>query len=225
LKVLFFARKNDELSSKCLKHLLGLGFEVNTILSSKRGEKFPDDCGRDSYDYIFCFRSYFIIPKSILTSTRYYNINFHPGSPKYPGSGGLNLTLFNKDKEFGVTAHSMDEKIDSGDIIEYRSFKVNEFDNIMSLLDRTHNYLFCLFVELTTKIREEGEKFIKDKIKKNTVNWSKDVTKISEINKFQIIEKNISELELSKRIRSFNHPSFPLEIYIHNYRFIYKEKI
>lgn len=225
MKVLFFGRKHDELSSKCLKHLIGLGFDVDSILSGKRGEKLPDDLGWIKYDYIICYRSYFIIPKFLLDSTRYYNINFHPGSPKYPGSGGVNLTLLNDDEEFGVTAHLMDEKVDSGEIIEYRSFKIYETDNLESLLGRTHNYLFSLFVELTTQLRERGEKFIQSKIEETTTSWSKEKTTISEIDKLQIVNPDITELELSKRIRSLNHPNFPLEIHIHNHRFIYKEKI
>jgi len=225
MKVLFFTRKNDELSNKCIKHLVELGFKVETILSSKRGEKLPDDLEWITYDYIICYRSYFIIPKYLLDKTKYYNINFHPGCPNYPGSGGVNLTLFNEEEEFGVTAHLMNEKVDSGDIIEYRSFKVFETDNVKTLLERTHNYLYCLFIELTTQLRQEGNEFIKNKIKQNKIQWSEGSTKISDIDKLQIIEKDVTEIELTKRIRSFNHPNFPLEVHIHNHRFVYKEKI
>ena len=52
MKVLFFTRKNDELSSKCIEHLVELGFEVDTILSSERGEKLPDDLGWIIHDYL-----------------------------------------------------------------------------------------------------------------------------------------------------------------------------
>ena len=130
MNILFFARKNDEISGKCLSHLVELGFEVDTILSCKRGEILPNEFELSTYDYIFCFRSYFILPKSLLDKTKYYNINFHPGPPKYPGSGGVNLALFNEDTEFGVTAHLMDESVDTGHIIECRKFKVHESDNL-----------------------------------------------------------------------------------------------
>ena len=47
-------------------------------------------------------------------------------------------------------------------------------------------------------------------------------------NKFTIhlddIIKDVTEIELTKRIRSFNHPNFPLEVHIHNHRFVYKGK-
>ena len=161
----------------------------------------------------------------MLDKTKYYNINFHPGSPNYPGSGGLNLTLFNEEEEFGVTAHLMNEKVDSGDIIEYQNFKVYKTDNVETLLERTHNYLHCLFIELTTQLRQEGNEFIKNKINKNKIQWSEVSTKISEIDKLQIIEKDVTEIELAKRIRSFNHPNFPPKVHIHNHRFIYRGKL
>lgn len=225
MKVLFFSRENDELSSKCLNHLVGLGYKVDAIFSNKRKEKLSDDLRGTIYDYIICYRSYLIIPKFLLDKTKYYNINFHPASPNYPGSGGVNLALLNEDQEFGVTAHLMNEKVDSGDIIEYRSFKVNKIDNVQSLLDRTHNYLYCLFIELTTQLRQEGNEIIKSKIKQNKIKWSKSLTKISDIDKLQVIEKDVTEIELEKRIRSCNHPNFPLEVHIHNHRFVYKGKI
>ena len=225
MKVLFFGRKRDEYTYKCISHLKGLGFEVDQILSNYRGEKLPEDLGWIKYDYIFCYRSYFILPKVILDNCKYCSINFHPGSPYYPGSGGVNLSLLNNDSEFGVTVHVMDEKVDSGQIIEYRKFKIYDTDNLESLLDRTHNYLFTLFIEFTTDLREQGYTFIQQKIDTNTSTWSKKSTFIKEIDELQIINQDISKSEFFKRLRSINHPDHPLEIRIHNHKFIYKDKI
>ncbi len=225
MKILFFGRKNDSTTQRCIKHLAGLGFKVDTILSETRNDKLPEDLGWIKYDYIICYRSYFILPKYLLESTKYFNINFHPGSPKYPGSGGINLALLNGDDEFGVTAHLMDEKVDAGPIIECRNFKVKESDNLISLLERTHDFLFCLFLELTTRMSEKGNQYIEESLKNNCFKWSDQKTKISEIDSLQIISPNISKSELEKRIRSLNHPDFPLEVNIHNSKFIYKGEI
>ena len=208
MKILFFGRKNDSTTQRCINHLVGLGFKVDTILSETRDEKLPEDLGSVKYDYIICYRSYFILPKSVIESTKYFNINFHPGSPKYPGSGGINLALLNGDDEFGVTAHLMDDKVDSGSIIECRNFRVKESDNLITLLDRTHDFLFCLFVELSTGIMKKGLNTSKS-LQNNSYRWSDKKAKISEIDNLQIITPNISELELAKRIRSLNHPNFP----------------
>ena len=131
----------------------------------------------------------------------------------------------NGDDEFGVTAHLMDDKVDSGSIIECRNFRVKESDNLITLLDRTHDFLFCLFVELSTGISEKGAQYIEKSLQNNSYRWSDKKAKISEIDNLQIITPNISELELAKRIRSLNHPNFPLEVHIHNSKFIYKGEI
>ena len=225
MKILFFGRKNDNYTQRCIVHLNGLGFKVKTILSSSRADLLPEDLGWEKFDYIICYRSYFILPNSLLESTKYFNINFHPGSPKYPGSGGINLALLNGDSEFGVTAHLMDEKVDAGLIIEYRNFKVKKSDNLISLLERTHDFLFCMFVELTTRLSERGNQYIQENLKKNQHQWSNKKTKISEIDGLQIISPNISKSELEKRLRSLNHPNFPLEVIIHNSKFVYKGQV
>lgn len=223
--MLFFGRKNDAITQRCINHLVGLGFKVDSILSKARGDRLPEDLEGAKYDYIICYRSYFILPNSLIETTKFFNINFHPGPPNYPGSGGTNLALLNGDKEFGVTAHVMTEKVDAGPIIESRHFLVRDSDNLISLLERTHDFLFSLFVELTTRISEQGHQYIDECLEKKTVTWSQKKTKISEINNLQVVNPNISKPELAKRIRSLNHPDFPLEIHIHGSKFTYKEEL
>ena len=168
--VLFIGRKGGEKSKECLKHLKDLEFDVSVIWSSKRNEKLPEDIGWIEVDYILCYRSYFILPKFLIETPKLYSINFHPGSPKYPGSGGINFSLYNNDKNFGVTVHLMAEKIDSGKIIVAKYFPIFEKDNLYTLLDRTHSNLLSLFIEFTTNLRKSG----KDYIEKNLIE-NKDV--------------------------------------------------
>ena len=122
MKLLLFGRKGDSLTSACIDYLTSSGFKVDFILSEFRDEKLPTQCFDQVYDYIICYRSYFLLPKQLLDRTRLFNINFHPGPPKYPGSGGINLALLNDDDHFGVTAHLMNEKIDAGPIIKNKNF-------------------------------------------------------------------------------------------------------
>ena len=51
------------------------------------------------------------------------------------------------DNRFGVTVHLMNEKVDSGKILSTKSFPITKKDNLFSLLNRTHNNLFKLFIE------------------------------------------------------------------------------
>ena len=109
LRVLFFGRHDCQYSQKSLEHIRRLDFDVESILSKNRNEKLPEDIGWWQGDYIICFRSYFLIPKSLLDRAKVAAINFHPGSVEYPGSGCLNWALYDNAEVYGVTAHIMNE--------------------------------------------------------------------------------------------------------------------
>ena len=222
--VLFFGRKGDEKSKKCIKHLKDLEFDVSVIWSSKRNEKLPEDIGCIEVDYILCYRSHFILPKFLIESPKLYSINFHPGSPKYPGSGGINFSLYNNDKNFGVTVHLMDEKVDSGKILGTKYFPIFENDNLYKLLDRTHNNLFSLFIEFTTNLRKSGKNYIeKNLIENKDVSWGDIKRTTKDIDNHQLIDKDIDEIELKNRIRGFNFTNHPIELKLHGRSFVLKE--
>jgi len=222
-KLLFFGRKNHGNSIKCLEHLEDLGFKVSVVWSSKRREKLPDDLDCLEVDYILCFRSYFILPESLLKIPKFYSINFHPGPPEYPGSG-INFSLYEDKKEYGITIHLMSKKVDSGKIIETNYFPIFEDDNLEKLLKRTHRKLFNSFIDFTTNLKKYGEIFVKEKLDKNSnVNWSKKYWITKELDKYQIITKDIDEIELNRRIKSFNYPGFPIELELYGHRFVLKD--
>jgi len=223
LKILFFGRKNDNYSIKCLDHLNNLNFDVEVIWSQKRGEKLKK-ISNLNIDYILCFRSYFILSEKLLKKPRFCSINFHPAPPSYPGSGGVNFALYNNEKKFGITIHRMNHMIDDGEIIRIKNFKIDYKDNLDSLLKKTHVLLLKSFIELTNKLKENGEKYIKEMIRKNqNVSWSKKKIKISELENFQEIDREISKIELQKRIRAFHTNLYPLKINVHGKKFIMKK--
>jgi methionyl-tRNA formyltransferase len=222
--VLFFGRKKDLQSIDCIKHLKDLEFDVSVIWSSKRNEKLPEGIDLKNIDYIFCFRSYFILPKFLIDSAKFYSINFHPGSPKYPGSGGINFSLYNNDKIFGVTAHLMNEKVDSGNILSTIYFPIFENDNLFKLLDRTHGHLFNLFKEFTTNLRKYGNNYIKKNLIENKdMVWGDLKRTIRDIDMYQLINIDVDEIELKNRIRGFNFKDYPIELKLHGKTFVLKE--
>ncbi len=93
-EILFFGRAQCEATLKALNFLTRMGFNVSSVFSNYRGEALPEDMSWWTGDYIFCFRSMFILPKSLINKAKIAAINFHPGSPEYPGSGCLNYALY-----------------------------------------------------------------------------------------------------------------------------------
>ena len=51
-------------------------------------------------------------------------INFHPGSPEYPGTGCTNFAIYNKEKEYGVTCHYMKTSVDSEILSQVKRFPI-----------------------------------------------------------------------------------------------------
>ncbi len=89
----------------------------------------------------FSFRNYYIIKKNLLKKIRIASINFHPGTPKYRGRGCVNYALYDNSKSYGCTAHIINEKIDNGDIIHCKKFKINKNSNVETVLFKTHNLM------------------------------------------------------------------------------------
>tara|TARA_X000000950_G_C13836354_1_gene628366 strand:+ start:580 stop:1284 length:705 start_codon:yes stop_codon:yes gene_type:complete len=225
LKVLFFGRKNDSDSIKCLDHLRALGFLVEVIWSSSRLDKLPKSISTCEIDLIFCYRSYFILPKSILDLPKYYCINFHPGPPEHPGSGGINFALYDNEENFGTTVHLMEEKVDSGKILDVVYFPIDKRDHLESLLQKTHRTLFKVFKNFTSDLASEGIDFINYKVQEyHACQWSGKKRKVKEVDAMQYVSSLVDEEELNRRVRSFHCEKFPLKILLHGREFLLQSK-
>lgn len=105
-----------------------------------------------SYDYVISYLAPNILNKTILESAKIAAINFHPGPPKYPGIGGYNFALYNGDKQYGVVAHYMEEKVDSGKIFDQRFFAIFPNDTVERLKERSMSSLLDLFYHVMQQI-------------------------------------------------------------------------
>ena len=160
-----------------------------------------------------------IIPKKILNKTKKYNINFHPALPRYPGFGGFNFAIFNKDKFYGCTAHLMNEKVDSGKIIGIKEFKLNKNETVKSLSLKTYKSMFHLFKKVINDLQN-------NKIKFKKISWSKTKYTKKKLDKLSTIKIKMSEKRINKIIRStyFCGYSYP-RIQINKHIFIYKKNV
>ena len=86
-----------------------------------------------------------IVPVSILNRLGYGAINFHPGPPSYPGWAPAHFALYNREREFGVTAHVMIEQVDAGPIIDVTLFPVPADISVLGLEGLAYAYLAHLF--------------------------------------------------------------------------------
>lgn len=222
LRVLFFGVKNCRLSQKAFEQLKNLGFDVTVAWSESRSQPLIGDLNDWMGEYILCFRSYFILSKELIESAKIAAINFHPAPPEYPGSGGMSWALYDGKKEFGVTAHFMDEYVDHGRIIECRKFIVYESDDINSLSIRTMQKSYEMFIDYAKGLARRGSQYLNDISKyEQNEEWKGKPRKISEIDKLQSIEKDCTKSELEKIIKATNTELYPPYIMLHGYKFTF----
>ena len=204
-RILFMGRKKDKYSKLLVSDLKKLTKNIKIFYSKNNNKKINKklfNVPKFWYDYIICFRSYYILNKSEITKSKFASINFHPGPPEYRGIGCINYALYDNVKNYGVTAHLISEKIDSGKIIDVKKIKILKTDNLESLLKKTH---FTQYIQAKKiiKLLYENNNNLKNLIYKfRKKKWSKSIKSRKDLDKFYEIKKNIKKDQLSRKIRA-----------------------
>jgi len=211
--VLFFGRHGCPWTEKIYEFLLERSQSVELFESLHRGEVPPDRVLNWSGDLIFSFRSFHILSADQIRRAEIGAVNFHPGPPEYPGSGCINWALLDCAKLFGVTAHLMSEKIDSGAILAVDRFDVLPSDNVETLVARTHDALGNLAMQIVQTLfsldRPGQRTFFATEPKEK---WTGEAKPMAELDRLRRVPLDISQDDLENRIRAVHHPTFPLYV-------------
>ncbi len=113
-------------------------FKIFTIKQTKvKDPKVIEKIQKINPEVILCIGGTQMIPLQVLNIPKMGCLNIHPALlPKYRGRFSTVHALFNGEKYIGVSAHWMDEGIDSGPVIFQTKFKVEEFDTAMEVYDK-----------------------------------------------------------------------------------------
>lgn len=133
--MLLFLHNNSKYSQAAIQLLKELN--IDHFSSADRVYKFPE------YDIGIGFLYPYKIPVEQLNKKWY---NFHPGL--LPHYGGRNLcyhAIMEDTKEFGGTMHIMDENFDTGPIVSWRNFPIEDWMTAGDVFDITCWELFKLF--------------------------------------------------------------------------------
>ena len=80
-------------------------------------------------------------------------INIHPSLlPKFKGLNTFTRVLNQKERKTGCTAHYVNEKLDSGQIIVQKSFYINSKDNEITLKQKTQYLEYRVFPEAIIRV-------------------------------------------------------------------------
>ena len=225
IKILFFCRKNCKYSNLMIQNLKKRNLDLKIIYSKYREEKLKKI--KWTGDYIICFRTLYILNKSLLNRATIAAINFHPAPRWYRGSGGINWAVYNNDKSFGATVHLMNEKIDNGPIIHASNFPILKNYNYVSIQRRAYLESIKVFKRIITGLLKNHQIYLNRKInycKMKKIIWKGRVRKINEIDYMQKIKFNYSKEKIKKIIKATNIKDYPVYIDLHGYKFEFKLK-
>lgn len=96
-----------------------------------------------------------IFRRPLLETASLGSVNFHPGKlPCYRGRCAINWAMINGENEIGLTAHYMDTKIDTGDIILQRTVPVHWTDTFIDVLQKVERIVPGLVAETVDLIED-----------------------------------------------------------------------
>ena len=157
---------------------------------------------RQLFDYGFSIRFNKIFSRNIINQFRKGIINMHGGPlPYYRGTSNHIHAIINNEKTFGVSLHFVDTKIDNGKVIKVKKFAINSNDTGFTILKKTHDYGFLLFVDLIKKIKLDIKIKSYDQNTRCNVYKKKDLEKYKKVKIYKLKKKQLINL-----LRAFYHP-------------------
>ncbi len=195
MKILFVGKESDN-NSEIAAGYLQLHFKEVTVVFSNRKNLLPDHIYDWEGDLFISYLSQWIIPAAVLEKAKWAAINFHPGTPEYPGIGCTNFAVYNREKEFGITCHHMLAKVDSGPIITVRRFPVFENDTVYSITQRCYSEILHLFYQLISNVLS------KQPLPKSNETWKRRAYTRKELNELCALTPDMPPAEIALRIKA-----------------------
>lgn len=202
IKILLFSKKRN-IFCDYAEAILNSNFKSNEVVSIRGnvGDKLDDELHWYQPEYVISFVSPWIIPKAVLTSAKKAAINFHPGTPNYPGTGCYNFALYENSKQYGVTVHHMKEKVDTGDIIMTSYFDISPYESVETLKLKSMNHLLYCFEKILSCVSQD------EPLPVSNETWvRKPFTRKDMYELFEIDPLKHDRAEIEKRIRAAAYP-------------------
>ena len=186
------------------------------VVRGTAGEPIDENLYLQEPEYIISFLSPWIVPKKLLVLAQKAAINFHPGSPRYPGYGCYCFALYERTEQYGVTCHYMEEKVDAGDVIMTSYFDVSPRETVETLKLKSMNHLLFIFEKIINGI------YTSDFLPKSDEKWlCSQYTKKQLYDLYKINPITMDAEEIDNRIRSTTYGPYGTYISIGDKRFSY----
>lgn len=203
LKVLMLS-KRENIFCDYAEAILNSYFTDKEFLSIRGnvGEHLNDELYWYRPEYVISFISPWIVPKALLDAAQKAALNFHPGPPAYPGTGCYNFALYEGAKEYGVTVHHMQEKVDTGKIVMTSYFDVSPLETVETMKLKSMNHLLFCFDKILACIAVDKPLPVSQETWLRRPFTRKEMCAL-----FEIDPNTQDEQEIRRRIRAAEYPS------------------
>lgn len=225
--ILLFYNKNCNLSKKLKDYLYKNSKKCFLVDNSNPKKKVKIILKKNLYfDYIFSFRNYYILKKDIIKKANIAAINFHPGTPEYRGVGCINYALYDNAKIYGSTAHIINEKIDNGQIINIKKFKIPKNITLDACLKKTHKIMYTQAMEIFKKLKTTHNAELLNKWIENhkQIKWSNKLKNRRKLDIFYKLDLTKTKLKIENKIKSTYTKDFYPYIEIKNNKYYLLKK-
>lgn len=218
-RVLFLGKEDDLGCKQALEYLHTKTDDIVSVLGTW-DEPLPSHRRAEVMewrgDLLISYLCRWIIPQSVSENASRFAINFHPGSPEYPGAGCNNFALYEDSPTYGPTCHHIVPVVDSGPIIATRTFPVDAKDSVATLLQRTYDEMYEMYTEVIDGIFDHGT------VPDPALTWTGRTNSRKGLRDLMAIEPDMSAEEVAKRIRATSFGQWQPSITLHGHRFIYE---
>ncbi len=155
----------------------------------------------EDVDVVVSFLFWNLIREPLISLGRVGCLNFHPAPlPDYRGVGGYNVAVLDGLSEWGVSCHFVDERFDTGDLVEVDRFAIDpEAETAFSLDLRSQERLLALFERVLARVAAGEE------LPRAPQGEGRYVTR-AEFHELRVVRPGD---DLSRKLRAFWYPPWP----------------
>ena len=195
LRILFLSKKDNEFARRAADFVREK-FRDPLIYSGDRRKPLPEQVLNWQGDLLISFISSWILPEKLLAAAKWAAINFHPGSPEYPGTGCTNFAIYEGAQEYGVTCHHMSTQVDVGTIIDVKRFPLEPGASVYNVTQQCYKLIEEMFYEMITGILNGKELPVSGE------KWSRKPFTRKQLDELCHIRPEMEPGEIEKRIRA-----------------------
>lgn len=211
-RVLFLGKNGDRYCAGA-RAWCERNFDEVTYFEGGWGEALPSGVLEWQGDLIVSYQSRWIVPQCVLDAATRAAVNFHPGTPEYPGIGCNNFALYEEAPTYGATCHHMAVTVDAGPIIDVIRFPMNASTTVDALLKQTYMAMYELFERVMTRYVHTGE------FSASAERWTRKPFSRKQFDELCRIRPEMSAQEVAKRVRATDYLPYGPHVELHGYTF------